>query len=164
MKKLTEREQVFVMAVMNQGLKKNYTKAARLAGYEGTENYLKFLAFKLAHSTSISAAIVEQTRSQARVATSAAMAYLEGTLKNPRIKAADKIKAATAILDRGGLHALSEVKRDEAEVAKDKADTLTKIVRLAKLLGIDPKALAGRMEVDAEQMKVIDGTAEKKEG
>jgi len=72
----------------------------------------------------------------------------------------DRLKAATAIADRTGLHAVSEQKKT-VEHNGDNPDQLKRIAALCHALGIDPAMLLGHRL--ALQVPMIDMTPVEKE-
>jgi len=160
----------FVMAMVNTG-GKNHTECLRLAGYEGDKDYLKVRAHLIVHDPRTQAAIQEVGRSRFRSLTlDATLVLAEAMTAQKAIVTKDgvdgyepdwttRVKAANSVLDRGGLHALSE---HHVTVTKtlSREEKIMEIAKLAKMLGKDPKDLLGNMadaiEGDFETIKEIE--------
>jgi Terminase small subunit len=149
MKALTPRQQAFVMACMNMGVEVNYSQAARLAGYSDPgldSSTVRVAAHNLIHDARIQAAIHEQGRKKLKAATLEATSFLVEVVQDIKGKyeVKDRLRAANSILDRGGLHALSEHQVTVTNI-KSREEKLLEVAKLAKMLGRDPKELLGNM-------------------
>ncbi len=138
----------YVLIRVMQG-KPNFGKAAELAGYcaeTGNENALRVQGHRLEHDPRIQAAIHEESLRQARHNLGSmlvrASERIGEVLDNPQVKAADTLKAATMIMDRMGLHPISETKQTVEHIG-DSPEVVAKVRRLAATLGIDAETLLG---------------------
>lgn len=155
LKALNDRQRAFVVALVSGA---SQGKAAQAAGYNGTEEVLRVTGHRLAHDEKVQAAIVEETRKKFRFAAVAAADYLVAALTDAGVKDQDKIKAATAILDRGGLHVLTE---HRVTLAADES-LGDQVSRVVEVLGRDvARSLLGRMVDDVTDVvpKEADGEA-----
>ena len=151
MKALPDTQQVFVMACINMGVGLNYTEAARIAGYANTPT-IKVTAHKLAHDEKIQAAIQEQNRRTLRVGTLEAVAYLLETVRNTKAETKDRLKAAQMVLDRGGLHALSEHQVTVNHNHMSVEEKAKRVRDWAVKQGIDPDKLLGSLINDGDKL------------
>lgn len=155
---LNPRQRAFVIAMIETG-QDNHTRCARMAGYyNGNDNALRVTAFRLAHDDKIQAAIVEQAGRRMKAGTIMATSALLSIASNQMHK--DQLRAAVEILNRTGLHAVSETKITHEHIMDDK-QSIQRVVELARSLKIDPRQLLGQYGVtlDAEFEEV----AERKE-
>lgn len=159
MSALPERMQLFVLACLATGERMNYTKAAKLAGYEEGKigsSQLKVQGHRLAHDPRVRAAITETAKNHFQASTLFAATYLVRAVANPKIDHKDRIKAATAILDRGGIHALTGHKLEVVHT-DNRAEKLLKVIALAKAQGIDPRMFLGTLaDVTDADYEMID--------
>jgi len=152
MKVLNKNQQAFVMACVNMGVGVNHAECARLAGYSDTGDGAKVRGFHLAHDTRIQEAIQEIGRKRLKFLTLEATTVLADALtatKHDKFSGEvpdwkTRLGAADSILDRGGLHALSEhhVTVTRTQTREEK---ILEISKLAKMLGKDPRELLGNM-------------------
>ena len=147
------------MAMLDLG-SVDHTRCAAAAGYsagpEGS-SALRVTAHRLAHDEKIQAAIQEEARRRMKAGSIMAASVLLNIAGNPAHK--DQLKAATQLLDRSGLHALSEHKVTVENTPADEKAMVARITELAKKLDIDPKKLLGErgIVVDAEYEIVESG-------
>lgn len=167
MRKLsTELQRKYVLIRVMQG-KSNFAKAAELAGYSAvSEGSLRVTAHRLEHDPKIQAAIHEESLRQARHNLGSALVRAServiDVMENPQNKAADTLKAASIIMDRMGLHQVTE-HRSTVEHIGDSPETIERVRRLAATLGLDPEKLLGSrlnkqkpVITDAEFVEVLD--------
>lgn len=157
MKSLSPIQRAFVIAYIQTGKRR---EAYRLAGYSCSSlNAVDVNCHRLMHDERVQAALVEEGRKHIKASAVLAMNYLTELVTNVEADHKDRSKAAIAILDRGGLHALTEhhVNITHHETRESK---IQRVIELAKLLGKDPRELLGDL-VDAipSDMKAIDGEA-----
>ncbi len=156
MKALNERQRLFVIALLDLGGRKNHRRAAKFAGYDGDAITLKVTGHRLAHDPKVQAAILEEAKSRMQAATVAAVNFIEDVLTSTRYDVKYRMKAAQMVLDRGGLHALTEHKVD-VNVNDTRAEKLLRVVALAKQLGKDPRELLGNLaDVIEGDFKVLE--------
>lgn len=154
---LNEKQRVFVIAVVVFGCANNHTRAARLAGYEGTLNSLRVQAHRLAHNPKVQAALLEEARKRFQAGTVAAvdvaMEFLADTKADPRVR----LKAAELVMDRGGLPKATE-HRVVSSYEPTREEKLLELVSLARALGQDPRTFLGNLadvvEADFKLLKL----------
>lgn len=155
MRALNERQRRFVIAMLDLGCQSNHYRAAVLAGYNGNENTLRVTAHRLAHDERVQAAILEEARARLTSGTIAAASFLFDVISNPKAQDKDRLKAAQMLMDRGGLHALSEHKIT-VEHTDDRAEKIKKLVEMCLANGEDPKKVLGNTaDVIEAEFKVI---------
>lgn len=152
---LNERQRIFVVALVEYA--GNATQAARSAGYADNGNgSIQVQAHRLAHDEKVQAALLEETRKRLKVATVTAAEYLVKCVGNPQLDDKERLKAAGMILDRGGMHALTEHKVSVTHT-ETRAEKIAALKDLAALMGKDPRELLGNLiDVTAKEMGVVD--------
>lgn len=148
---LTELQQRFVICLLESG-NANATAAAEAAGYSNSSrNMLRVQAHQLMHSEKILNAMAEHARQHLRTGAFIGIRAVMEIASNPTHK--DQLKAAMSLLNRIGLHELTEHKVTVEHT--DSKQLTAKIVSLAKELGIDhTKLLGANAVVDAEFIDV----------
>lgn len=164
MRKLNPRQKAFVIAIVDLGYSKNHLKAAQAAGYQGTHDVVKVTAHWLYRNPLVVAAMQELARARFEAGTIAATSVVMEILEDTKAAPKDRLKAAEMVMDRGGLHSLSEhrvvVGQPEDRVAK-----LQRAVNLARELGIDPRSLLGNLaDAAPEDIKVLEPPAPVEQG
>jgi phage terminase small subunit len=144
---LNDRQRAFVVALLETG-GANYTKAAMMAGYgtpSSSSASMNVIASRLAHDDRIQAAMLEEAQKRLGantiLCTSTLVNIINGELPGCTVK--DRTKAIEILLNRTGLHALSEHKVKVEHSTVDDEEALRKIAFLAKRVGIDPSKLLG---------------------
>jgi hypothetical protein len=161
MAKLNQRMQLFVIACLDLGGVKNHTKAARFAGYAGDPLTLKVTGHRLAHDPNVQAALLEEAKKRIQASTVAAANLVEEVVSNPKYDVRDRLKAAMMILDRGGIHTMTE-HRVDVNVNDSRAAQILEVTKLARQLGKDPRELLGTMvDVIEADFKVLERVEEK---
>lgn len=160
MQALTEKQQGFVIAMMETG-GLNYTRAALAAGYTDNPRHpgqVRAQAHRLAHDEKIQAAIKEESLRRLGAASFIAIKTVLEIADDRTAETKDRLKAAEMIMNRTGLHATSEHKVAVEHTTKSDKETIARIEHLAKGLGLDPKVLLGRAVVDAvfEEVAPVD--------
>lgn len=152
MSKLNERQQAFVVAMLDFGGRNN-TKAALAAGYaEGID--LKRTAYRLAHDELIQAAIKEEGQKRLNAGTIMAVNTLLEIADSASVETKDKLKAVEMILNRTGMHATTEHKVAVTHQDATSDEMIKRIEQLAGKLGVDPQKLLGNCAVDVEYSEV----------
>jgi phage terminase small subunit len=150
MRALTPLQQQFVMALIQSGC--SQTKAAELAGYKGGPDVWKVRGYELAHDPRVQRAMHEEALKRIRSTAPMAIRVLETLAGNAKVKPETRLKAATELLNRSGLHPTSEhiVTVDRPEM--DQRELVRRIAALAKEQGLDPIKLLGSrgVVIDAE--------------
>lgn len=159
MRKLpNETMRKYVLIRVMQGTS-NFMKAAELAGYSAvSEGSLRVQGHRLEQDPRIQAAIHEESLRQARHNLGSmlvrASERVSDVLEDTQAKNSDTLKAASLIMDRMGLHAISESKSTVEHIG-DSPEVIEKVRRLAASLGINAEKLLGarlanKPAVDAE--------------
>ncbi len=155
MKALNRRQQLFVIAVLDLG-STNYTRAARMAGYEQTtDEGMRVTAFRLAHNDKVVLALNEEARRRLMASAPMAISELVKIAEDPTDRKY-QLKAIEMVLNRTGHHALTEHKVEVAHTYSDQ-QTIQRIFALAKQLQMDPVKLLGSAGVKVgEKGEVLD--------
>ncbi len=160
MRVLTERQQLFVVACLDMGCATNHTQAARIAGYVDGDA-LKVTAHRLAHHPKIQAALLEEAKKRIQAGTVAATSLLIEVVGDAEHATKDRLKAAQMILDRGGVHAVTERLGTEVSSPEGRMEKVLRLALLAKLLGQDPRMLLGNLADAVEgDFKVLESVPE----
>jgi hypothetical protein len=153
MQALTEKQRGFVIGKVHHGL--NDRAAATAAGYSMATRSFVYVA----HHPAVQAAIEEESRKLMRSEGPKSIRTLVEIRDSKEAKAADRIKAATELLNRGGLHARTEhtlsVEHHMTEAEKDK-----RILALAAELGLPPEMAQKMLIAPAEFEKNSKGVYE----
>lgn len=139
---LTNKQKLFVLACLDFGCNVNHSRAAMLAGYQGGPDVTKVKGHYLAHDPKIQAAFLEEAGKRLQAGTIAATALLIETMADKSQETKDRLKAAQMVLDRGGLHAMSEHKV-VVNHTDDRASKLLRLAELARAAGQDPREVLG---------------------
>lgn len=158
MKSLNTDQQGFVCAMIEMG-GLNHTKAALVAGYgNGNMESAAVAGHRLAHDDNILAAIHEEAHRRLRSGAIMAVQTLLEIANNPQAENKDRLKAVEMMLNRSGLHAVTEhnVKVEHRDTTDE--GVIKKIKLLAERQGLDPVKLLGSagVTVDAEFKMVED--------
>jgi len=160
MKALNERQRLFVLAILDQGSKPDATAAAKKAGYatESTES-LWVQAHRLSHDNRVQSAILEEARKRLQTGTIAAVSLLMETISDETADRGHRLKAAQMLLDRGGLHVLTEHRIDVVH-SDDRDEKIKRIIELANEMRMNPRALLGNMaDIQETDFTLIEGEA-----
>ncbi len=142
MNALSLKRRGFVTALMNQGTR-NACEAARAAGYKQDNNdALKSMACELMHDEGVQEAIQEEAKRRITAMLPLAIETVGQLMENPQESGAVRLKAATTVMDRGGVHAVSERITREEPLERD-PDQVKRIMGLAQVLGINVESLLG---------------------
>lgn len=155
MKALNPRQRNFVIAYLQAGCRpKGNTQAARNAGYTGDDASMRVTAWRLMRDAKIQMAIKEEADKWFIGMAPLAMKALEDVVTTDGHK--QQVKAAAMILDRTGYGPKTE-HRVTMEKKEDRIQKLQRAIRVAKALGLDPKAFIGNAsDVKEDDLKVID--------
>lgn len=158
MLKLTPLQRRFVWAVLNFPGGKDW-QIAKAAGYStNSHGALRVQAHVLFHSEKVIAALHEEASKRLRSSSVLGVSILVKIAQTDGHR--DQLRAAEALLNRVGLHEMTEHKvtvdhRDETGEAM-----IGRVAALAKKLGIDPAVLLGGGEpVPKFHVKQIEGMA-----
>lgn len=152
----SDRMRAFVIALLEQG-GKNRKLAYMKAGYSGNDGTCEVNAYKLSHDPRIQAAIREEALNRMGSAGIAAVSYLVELIESDEatVKTTHRLRAAEMVMNRIGLHALTEHKV-VVEHTLSEQEKIEKAVRLAKEMGMDPKELLGRIGIEYDPDETID--------
>ena len=152
----TDRQRAFVVAMVDYG-GLSHAKAAVAAGYgDSPGGSANSTAARLLRDERVLAAIRELADQRLRAGTLMAVRVLMEQMADPTCDPKVRQGAAKTLLDRTGLHAVSEVKKVHEHSLNTK-DAVQKIVNLSAKLGIDPRKLLGAkgIVVDAEFEEIL---------
>jgi hypothetical protein len=157
---LTEKQRGFVLAMIeNPGITQH--QAARMAGYQNSDNGMRVMGHYLAHNPAVQAAIREEAGKRLHSASLIAANVVVAMLTDDAVPAKEKLKAAGMLLDRTGFAAVQKIdvtRKDESGTA-----VLDRIKQLADRLGLPVQNLIAKPAVgipatiDAEFSEVKDG-------
>jgi phage terminase small subunit len=158
MRNLNVKQRAFVIAMMESG-GLNHTEAAIRAGYTTHPGTARVTAHRLAHDDNILAAIQEEANRRMRSGAILAVKVLLEIVDDQGAKHTDRLKAVEMLLNRSGLHAVTEqtIKVEHRDMTEDAM--IRKITVLAEKQGLDPKKLLGSAVVlDGQFTEVTDNT------
>ena len=142
MNALVPKRRAFVLALMNQGTR-NATSAAAAAGYSADSNEsLRVYASKLMHDDAVQEAIQEEAKRRITAMLPLAVETVGNIMENPQESGATRLKAAQVVMDRSGVHGVSERINREEPLDRD-PDKWKRIMALAQLLGKPMEELVG---------------------
>lgn len=156
MQELNVRQRGFVIALLEIG-GINFTRAAMAAGYgNGNEESAAVQGNRLAHDDKILAAIHEEAYRRLRSGAVMAVKTLLEIADDTGAKHGDRLKAVEMLLNRSGLHAVTEhnVKVERYDATDE--TMIKRIKLLAEKQGLDPVKLLGSTGVTVDaQFKVV---------
>lgn len=157
MKNLNDRQRAFVIAMIEMG-GINYTRAAEAAGYgNGNVESACTQGNRLAHDETVIAAIHEEAQRRLRSGAIMAVQTLLEIANDRTAEHRDRLKATEMILNRSGLHAVTEhnVKVEHRDATDE--GMIERIKLLAQKQGLDPIKLLGSagIVVEAEFKEVL---------
>lgn len=145
MRKLPPRQRQFVLAYMAMGgqAREHVTRAYFEAGYRATTpETARVNARRILRSTEVQAALIEEGRRALAASGAIAVDVVEEIMTDITAPRKDRLSAAKLVMDRGGLHGMSEHKTTVAhELSEDQM--LLQITQISKRLGVDPAKLLG---------------------
>lgn len=154
MRALNERQRAFVTAHLETG-KGDNTLCASMAGYSGSRQTLAVTGHRLAHNLQVLEAMHEEAGR--RLASSKVMAVSQLiSIAQNSMDDKNKLTAIKMILNRTGMHELSEHKVTTVDASRTDAEMIKRITQLATGLGLDAKKLLGH-HVPAAAPAPIDG-------
>jgi phage terminase small subunit len=132
MQELNERQRLFVWACLT-GM--DNTQAAAAAGYApGNRDAQKVEGYRQSHNAAVQAALVEEGRKYLRKEAVRSFHTLVFIRDNPGSEDKDRLKAALAIMDRGGFNAITEHKVEVTRKMND-AESMAEMLRVCRELG-----------------------------
>lgn len=133
MAKLTPMRRAFVLNIMAQG-DRNATRAAKDAGYsEVSPGSLRVQAHNLWHNEDIQEAIHEEATRRLKGLLPMAVNTIATIMENPQEGGAVRLKAAHGVMDRAGIHAVTEKISTPGDLAGN-PDRVKRIMALAHAL------------------------------
>lgn len=150
MRELNDRQRAFVIALIEMG-GINYSRAALAAGYgNGNVESAASQGNRLAHDESILAAIHEEAHRRLRSGAVMAVQTLLEIASSQAAEHRDRLKAVEMLLNRTGLHAVTEhnVKVERYDVTDE--TMIKRIKLLAEKQGLDPVKLLGNQGIVLE--------------
>ena len=143
---LSPRRKAFVIALFSIG-QSNHTEAFRMCGYKPSR-YDAQHAYGLIHDEKVQAAIREEARRQCVADTPFALSVIKDIARggaDPK-----RLPAALALVNRGGIIEEQAVRRVESQMDinvnhGDKRALIEDIRRMALEMGVDPRALLGKV-------------------
>jgi hypothetical protein len=158
MRALTPGQRAFVHYKVQLGI--NNTEAARMAGYSATSpTVLSVTAHRLAHTASVQAALVEESRKLLRSEGAKSVLTLVALRDDPEIDPKTRLKAAVEIANRAGLHAVSE-SHLTVEHHLSEAETDRRILALAAELWLSPDQAQKMLVAPADMARNAAGVFE----
>ena len=152
---LTAVKRAFVLAKVRNGL--DNTAAYRATGYVGDN--ANFMGFQLAHDERVQAAIVEETRRLMRSEGPRSVLTLVALRDDKSIKPEVRVKAAVELMNRGGLHPVTEHHQHEYQHVSE-AELDRRILSLAAELGMNPEQAKLMLIAPADMQKNAAGVFE----
>jgi Terminase small subunit len=158
MQRINERQRKFVQIYIERPLS-TATAAAKAAGYVGSDKGLNVQAHRLLQSEPVLAAIREEIDKHFRsdaVLGRHILVEIATDKTHPQ-----RLKAALALLDRGGFGSISEQRISVTHLDMTSEAMTDRIKMLAAELGLDPARLLGHSAgTNAQPMKVIEHEAQ----
>jgi hypothetical protein len=155
-----DRWRRFVFTLVTTGC--NHARAAEIAGVP--EGNTKQHGYLMVHDPRVQEAILEMCRVVTRVDAPMGLAVLRGIAQNKDSSDRDRINAVKLLLDRSGLHSVSETTLNV--VHKTEAQIDRELIQVLGELGVDEetkkKMLLGKPIVDAEFAEVKEPKPRKK--
>lgn len=152
MRKLAPRARAFVLALVELG-GSNQTRAAIMAGYEGTPASLNVTASRLAADPRVQEALLEEATALMRGSALQAVATTVKIMSDERESGRTRLTAAARVLEYAGLQPTQEIKVTH-EVTITRQQQIEEVKNTAKKLGMDPRKLLGAAGI------VLDGEFE----
>ena len=152
---LTPNARAFVLAVVESG-GTNITRAARMAGYTGTDASLQAHSSRLCVDPKVQLALTEVAMGLAKSSSLLAVTQLLKMIEHSQSEKT-KLTAITKLINLIGLEPEKTVNmKHTIEVEPTTKERVDEIVRMAKEVGIDPRKLLGKagVIVDAEFAEV----------
>lgn len=107
MKRCTALQRRFVLAILMIG-GGQHMRAAALAGFQGNENTLAVTGYRVAHTSYVQAAILEEASKRLGGSAIEAVNTVLETMSDPKASRRERLTAAGMAMDRIGLHSKTE--------------------------------------------------------
>lgn len=153
------KQRAFVFAFLDSG-SINATAAVLEAGYQCKDNKVAgVLGSRLLKNPKIQAALHEESVQGIHGLKPLAVAKLEEVLRAKGIATRDILRAIEMVMDRSGMPKVTEIKATTEHTLTDPQGLVDRIVKAARVLGLEPRALIGKtgVVIDAE-FKVVGDT------
>lgn len=150
---LNDRQRRFVLAMLNiPGC--SHARAAREAGYSDVKDGAKVRGHYAAHSPKVQAALREEAGKRLNGLSVIAANVMMDIMIDEDAPLKDKLKAASAVLDRTGFAASQNINVNKTITDQSGAAIMERIRALASKHGLDERKLLGGPVVDAEFSEV----------
>lgn len=149
---LTPKMRAFVTALLEDGTA-NATRAAAAAGYSpGNQEALRVTGHRLAHDSRVQAALQEEAGKRLGAGVVAAVNVVLEIAADPTNSANERLKAASMILNRAGLHEKTEHKVVVEQATTTLAEVIADIRAMALVIKADPRVMLEQagIVIDAE--------------
>lgn len=142
MQALSDKQRKFVLAMLTiPGC--SHARAAREAGYSDVAEGAKVRGHMAAHNPKVQEAIKEEARRRldglSVIAANVMMDVMLDEASDPK----DKLKAASAVLDRTGFAAAQNINVNKTVTDNSGKALMERIEKAAAALGVDPASLLG---------------------
>lgn len=137
MRQLTGNQQNYVWALVENG--GDPTKAAAVSGFGGTDLSRRQAVHRLTHDPKVQSAIREVAEARIRAGVLLGASVLVEIASDPLHK--QRLKAAEALLDRGGMMLVRETKMTVEHKDPSVEATIARIRALAEGMGMDARPL-----------------------
>lgn len=138
----SDRQRLFVVAMLQQATR-DYTAAARSAGYpDDGGGAIRVTAYRLAHDVRVQEAMREEASRMLGAGLGVATTFLTELIADPTKSAKDRLRAVEMLYNRTGLPAQTEHKVVVEHTLSPK-EQRSRIEELAARHGLDPKVLLG---------------------
>ncbi len=158
MSALSEKQRGFVMAMIEvPGC--SHAEAARRAGYSDIADGAKVRGHYCAHNPAVQMAIREEAGRRLNSLSLTAANVMMMVMMDPEAPLKEKLKAASAVLDRTGFGAAQTINVNKTVTDRSGKAVLARLQELAVKHGLDAGKLLGGPEeaVEAEFTEVSDG-------
>jgi hypothetical protein len=144
---LTPKQRAFALAYVAGATQ---AEAVRAAGYStANETVISVAGTRLAHHPRIQAALHEEAFKMIRSSGPKAIITLQSLAFDAAVKPRDRITAALALLDRGGLGATTQHRVDVFKHEPSRAEVRARLAAACDELGFTPEMKARAMRISA---------------
>lgn len=151
---LSEKQRAFVVAMLTvPGC--SHAKAARIAGYSDVKDGAKVRGHHAAHNPAVQAALREEAGKRLNSLSVVAANVMMDVMLDAKSPTKDKLKAASAVLDRTGFAAAQNINVNKTITDISGKAIMDRIRSLAQKHGLDAaKLLGGPAPIEAEFSEV----------
>jgi hypothetical protein len=157
---LSEKQRAFAIAVLQTG-GADYTQCAIDAGYAwnpSDKNSIRVTASRLSHDPRIQEAMREHGMKQLVLGAAFAPTIVDQIMRDPTVEPTVRLKAASMLMNRSGMHETSEHKVAVVHKSESYAELMKEVKLLGKETGLDVSKLLGKNIVDAD-FEEVENTA-----